>query len=129
MQNALELPKLSKKSSFKGSGKNWKEKYFQRQSLRKYLRLTLVFIRNSALWKKFSFCFQEIFAGIKKKSFLQKNWALGCYSMKSRHFSDISYFSRILSLKWFGNSQCYSFILCLWGKTTHGFTCGKSKIW
>ena len=34
---------------------------FQRQLLTKYLRLTLVFVRNSALPEKFSFCFLRNF--------------------------------------------------------------------
>ena len=33
------------------------KKYFQRQKLTKYLRLTLVFMRNSALLEKFKFYF------------------------------------------------------------------------
>ena len=31
------------------------------QPRKKYLRKTLVFMRNSTLWEKFNFCFQEVF--------------------------------------------------------------------
>ena len=36
------------------------------QSWTKYLRQTLVFILNSALWEKFNFCFSGFFARIDK---------------------------------------------------------------
>ena len=39
---------------------------FQRQSFTKYLRQTLVFMRNNALREKFNFCFQEIFTSTDK---------------------------------------------------------------
>ena len=62
MQTALELPKLSKKVSLEESGRNLQaDKYFQRLSFTKYLRLTLVFMWNSALPEKFSFSLPKIF--------------------------------------------------------------------
>ena len=42
------------------------QKCFQRISFTKYLRLTLVFRGNSALWGKFNFFFSSIFAAINK---------------------------------------------------------------
>ena len=45
------------------------KKSFQRQSFTRYLRLTLVFVADSALREKFYICFQELFAYI--------NWGLG----------------------------------------------------
>ena len=60
------------------------------QSFAKYLRLTLVFMRNSALWEKFNFCFSRDFLLVLTKfSFWQGGWALGYHSMKFRHFPDI----------------------------------------
>ena len=37
------------------------KKCFQRQSFTKYLELTLVFMGNSALREKYSFCFSIVF--------------------------------------------------------------------
>ena len=56
------------------------------QSFTGYLRLTLVFMWNSALREKFNFSFLVVF---KKLSFWQGEWALGYHCMKFRHFSDL----------------------------------------
>ena len=42
---------------------------FQRQSVTKYLRLTLVFMWNSALWENLIANFEDFFASIKKFHF------------------------------------------------------------
>ena len=58
MRKALDIPELSKELSLKGSGeKEKKKKGFQEQSFTRYLRLTLVFMWNSALRGKFNICF------------------------------------------------------------------------
>ena len=70
MWKALELPKLSNKLSLKESGGNLEsKKSFQRQSVTKYLRLTLVFMWNSALWENLIANFEDFFASIKKFHF------------------------------------------------------------
>ena len=71
--------------------------------LTKSLRLTLVFM--CALREKFNFCFSRDFLLVLTKfSFWQQDWALGYHSMKFRHFPNISWFPKILSLKLFANS-------------------------
>ena len=59
----------------------------QLQSFTKYLKLTLVFMRNSALPEKFFMFFLLV---LTKFLFWQEGWALGYLSMKFRHFPDIS---------------------------------------
>ena len=85
--------------NFSKEGNIWKTKIFQKpkkwtsyriphiwislQSFTEYLRLTLVFMRNSALQEKFNFCFFKRFLLVLTKfSFWQGDWALGYYSMK-----------------------------------------------
>ena len=53
--------------------------------------------------------FQEVSATINKFSFWREDWLLGYHSMKFRHFPDICWFPKMLSLKLFGNS----YIPCL----------------
>ena len=61
------------------------------QPFTKYLRLTLVFMQNSALQEKFNFCFSRVFCWYQQKfSFWQEDWALGYYSMKFQDFPNIS---------------------------------------
>ena len=43
---------------------------FQRQSFTEYLKLTLVFIRNSVLREKFHFCFSRVFVSISVQIFI-----------------------------------------------------------
>ena len=52
------------------------------QSWTKYLRQTLVFILNSALWEKFNFCFSGFFARLTKILIWEEEWVLGNKSMK-----------------------------------------------
>ena len=52
MRKALELAKLSKELNLKGSVRVRIKKGFQRQSMTKYLRVTLVFMSNSVLGQK-----------------------------------------------------------------------------
>ena len=60
-------------------------------TLTKYLRLTLVFIGNSAQWEKSNFCFFKSFLLVLTKlSFWHGDCALGNYAMGFRHFPDIS---------------------------------------
>ena len=58
------------------------------QSFTKYLRLTLVFMWNSALREKFIFCFQGFLVGINGMLILAGG--LGYHSIEFRHFPDIS---------------------------------------
>ena len=58
----LRVIKIVKGITFKGL---WGElesiKGFQRQSVTKYLRITLVFMRNSTQRENFNFCFSKVF--------------------------------------------------------------------
>ena len=64
---------------------------FQRQALTKYLRKSLVFMWNSALWEKFNFYFQRVFLLVLTKfSFWEEDWALGHTFMKFWHHSELS---------------------------------------
>ena len=65
------------------------KKSFQRQSFTRYLRLTLVFVADSALREKFYICFQELFACINK-ILLRGDWNSSYSSSGSSHFPDIS---------------------------------------
>ena len=57
----LRITKTLKEIGFEEVGDESQEKNrFQRQSFTKYLRLTLVFMLNSVLRKKFSFCFSKV---------------------------------------------------------------------
>ena len=47
--------------------------------------------------------FQEFFLALTKCLFWQVGWALGFFSMKSRHYPDIPQFPKILRLKSFSN--------------------------
>ena len=61
------------------------------QSFVKHLRLTLVFICNSALRGKKIFYFSRVFLLVSTKVlFFREDWALGYCPMKFRHFLDIS---------------------------------------
>ena len=61
------------------------------QSSAKHLRLTLVLMRNSALWEKFNFCFSRVFHLVLTKfSLWKEEWRLDYHSMKFRHFPDVS---------------------------------------
>ena len=60
------------------------------------MRLTLVFMWNSAQWEKFNFCFSKsLLLVLTTLSFWQGDWALG-YQSKFRHFLDISSFPKII---------------------------------
>ena len=58
----LRVIKIVKGITFEGL---WGElesiKGFQRQSVTKYLRITLVFMRNSTQRENFNFCFSKVF--------------------------------------------------------------------
>ena len=57
----LKVVKIAKGIKFEGVwGKLEAKKCFQRKSFTKCLRLTLVFVRNSALREKFNFCFSRL---------------------------------------------------------------------
>ena len=65
------------------------------QSFTKYLRQTLVFKWDSALWEKFDFCFFRRFLLVLPTfSSWEEDWALRNNSMKFWDFPDIS---RVLS--------------------------------
>ena len=56
------VTKTAKEIKFEGVWGELKSKPgFQRQSVTKYLRLTLVFTQNSSLWVKFNFYFSKVF--------------------------------------------------------------------
>ena len=60
---------------------------------------------DSTLQEKFNFCFLRVFLLILTKfSFWQKDWTLAYNYMRFRHFPEISWFSKILNLRSFGNS-------------------------
>ena len=50
---------------------------------------------------------------LTKLSFQQGDWTLGYHSMKFRHFTDISLFPKIVSLKSFDKSLGNLYIPCL----------------
>ena len=61
------------------------------QSFTKYLRQTLVFMRNSEMRESFSFCLLAVFLLVSTKfSFWDGDWALGYNSMRFRSFPDLS---------------------------------------
>ena len=67
MLKALELQKLSNKSSLKEPGGELEAKNcFQKQSWTKYMRQTLAFMCSSALQEKFNFYFSGVFLSIDK---------------------------------------------------------------
>ena len=66
---------------------------------------------------------------LTKFLFFQGAWVLGSHSMKFRHFLNIYYFPKILSLKSFGNSRCNSWMPCLCVTIAHPFTCSQRLIW
>ena len=64
---SFTVTKIVKEIKFEGIwGKLEAKKCFQRQSCPKYLRVPLVFMWNSALREKFSFCFLGVFASTSK---------------------------------------------------------------
>ena len=61
------MPKYSKKLSLKGVWIELESKTcFQRQSFKKYLRLTLVYMRNSTQREMSNFVVQEFLASVNK---------------------------------------------------------------
>ena len=56
----------------------------------KYLRLTVDFMRSSALRGKFIVCFFRVFARMTKFSVLQIDWELGYHSFGFKNSPDIS---------------------------------------
>ena len=72
--------------------------------------------------------FQQFSASIKKAFGLGGDWAPGYNSMKFRDFRDLLQFSKILSLRLFGNSWGNSHIPCLLLIITLRFTCDEKKI-
>ena len=60
------------------------------QSVAKYLRLTLVFIKNRAPQEKFNCFFFTFLVVLAKVLFWQGAWTLGYNSIKIRHFPNIS---------------------------------------
>ena len=64
----LRVTKIDKEIEFEGIwGKLQAEKCFHRQSFTKYLRLTPVFMQNSALRGKLNFCFSRAFWWFERK--------------------------------------------------------------
>ena len=82
------------------------------QSFTKYVRLTLVFTWNSTRTIQFLF-FKISLLVLRKFSTCQVDWALWYHLIEFRHFPDISWFPKILSLKAFGNSWGNLYILSL----------------
>ena len=60
------------------------------QSVSKYLRLTLVFIGNSALQESLIAIFWDFFASINEIFILAGDWALGYHSIRLKHIPNIS---------------------------------------
>ena len=88
---SVESPRLTKIVKGIKFEEVWDElrsiKIFQRQSVTKYLRLTLVFMNNRVPWEKFNcYFFGTFLLVLAKFLFLQGRWALGYHSMKLRHF-------------------------------------------
>ena len=95
----LRVITIVKKIKFVGVWVELKlKKDFQRQSFTRYLRLTLVFMWNAVLREMFNFC-KGFLMVLAKLLFWPGDWALGYYSMEFRHFLDISWFPKMLSLK------------------------------
>ena len=83
------------------------------QSVTKCLRLILVFMWNSTLRYKFNFYFSRVFLlGLTKCFFWYGDYTLGYHFMEFRDVSNIPEFSKILSLKSFGNSWDNSCVPC-----------------
>ena len=58
----LKVTKIVKNFKFENVwGQLEAKNCFQRQAFTKYLKVTLVFMRNSALREKFNFCFSRFF--------------------------------------------------------------------
>ena len=77
-------------------------------SFTKYFRLTISFMWNSASREKFTFYFSGDFTSTDNISI---SWeGLSTNSMKLLDFLDVSYFSKILCLRSFGNSLGNSYI-------------------
>ena len=101
----LTVTKVVKEIKFEGVWAGLEaKKCFQRQSFTKYLRLILVSCEIAHYGKSLNSIFQKFFLVLTRFSFWQEKRALGYHSMKFRHFSYISEFPKILSLKSFGNS-------------------------
>ena len=94
------------------------------QSFTKYFRITIVFMSNSVIRQKFNFYFLRVFCF----SFWQEDWELVYHSIKLRHFPDISWFPKILSLKSLGNLWGNWYISCLQVMIAHRFTGSKREI-
>ena len=88
----LRVTKIAKEIKFERVWGELKPKTcFWGQSFTKYLRLTLVFMWNSAPWEKFNFLFFKGFLLVLTKLlFWQKDWALDYHSMEFSHFPDTS---------------------------------------
>ena len=80
----LRVTKIVKEIKFEGVWDELEAKNCsQRQLFTKYVKLTLVFMRNSALRERFNFCFSRVFLVVLTKfSFLQEDWALAYEALK-----------------------------------------------
>ena len=79
MSRALELQKMTKKIKFERVwGELEAKSCFQRQSLTKYLRQTLVFMWNSAIREKFNFYFSGDFC---------KYWQKFHFGRRNKHYA------------------------------------------
>ena len=79
----IKVTEIGKEVKFKRVwGKLEPEKGFERPSVTKYLRLTLVFMWISALWKGLISVLQEFFASI---NIWQGDWALGYHFLGFWH--------------------------------------------
>ena len=123
MLKALELQKLSNKSSSKGPVATYKQKTVSRDNYGQTYKLTLHFMLTAHYGKSSISIFQEFLAIIAKIFMLEEDWTPGYISMR---FWD---FPEILSLKLFGNSWSNLHIPCLLLVITLHFTCGKRQIW
>ena len=121
MLKALELQKLSNKSSWKWPVATYKQKTVSRDNYGQTDKLTLHFMSTAHYGKSSISIFQEFLAIIDKM--LEEDWTPGYISMR---FWD---FPEILSLKLFGNSWSNQHIPCLLLVITLHFTCGKRQIW
>ena len=126
----LRVTKIVKQIKFKAVwGKLGRKVCFQRQSLRKYLRQTLVFMRNSALRESPISIFHEFLASIESIFILAERLGLVYNSSKFWYFPDFSLILKIRSFKSFGNSWGTSYTPCLLLIIMFLFTCGERKIW
>ena len=85
-------------------------------------------VKLRATGKVYFIFFKSFLLVLTKSLFRLEDWTLGYHSTKLRHFLDISFFPKILSLKSFSNSWGNSDISCLQVIFVQRFTCTLYEI-